>query len=105
MRRNIAKQLVLFLALVTAVDAYSAGENEPWSGGTGAAARNHRRPIHRRPIHAQSTIRAQNGVSTLQTGTPTTDLSGTISGFPSLPMVGVDANNCNTTDLGCANPH
>jgi hypothetical protein len=105
MRRIIAKQLVLFVALVTAVDAYAAGENEPWNSGTAAAVHHHRRSIHRKSIHAQNTIRAQNGVSTLQTGTPTTDLSGTISGFPSLPMVGVDADNCNTTDLGCTNPH
>ena len=105
MKGNIAKQLVLFLALVTAVDAYAAGENEPWNGGAAAAVHHHRRSIHRRSIHAQSTIRAQNGVSTLQTAMPTSDLSGTISGFPSLPMVGVDADNCNTTDLGCTNPH
>ena len=93
MGRNIARQLLLFLALLTAVDAYGAGENQARRGGTAAAVR------HRRPIHAQS------GVSTLQTGTPGTDLSGTISGFPSLPMVGGGGDNCNPTEVGCTHPH
>jgi hypothetical protein len=93
MRRNIARQLLLFLALLTAVDAYGAGEHQARRGGTAAAVR------HRRPIHAQS------GVSTLQTGTPGTDLSGTISGFPSLPMVGGGGDNCNPTEVGCTHPH
>ena len=93
MRRNIAGQLLLFLALLTAVDAYGAREKQARRGGTAAAVR------HRRPIHAQS------GVSTLQTGTPGTDLSGAISGFPSLPMVGGGGDNCNPTEVGCTHPH